>query len=170
MKGLHNIRLPQATSTWRWYSAIQSRRGRRHLIKVPVVAVDLTAFLVPEMRRRLPYHLRYSDLATQEQWAREMTETNFNLVIPNAIKLDVEEPQAMRLCTMEQEARRYELASQPMGFTPTRPRGYCDRCWRVWPHHQQFIAETRHATALGYLITDKEQWATNVRRDFRPPR
>lgn len=174
MKGLHNIRLPAPKWTWRWYGAHQSRLGRRHLLRVPLTEVNLTAFLEDTTtRRRVPYHLRYASSGERADWAARMERENRNTVVPHNVNLD-EEPVAERYCDMEQAAIYYEQVSQPMVNHPdaARPRGFCDICWRAWVAtdsvYRASYVETRQARQIGYLRADKEGWETSARRDYRP--
>lgn len=181
MKGLHAIAVPAATMTWRWYAAHNTRNGRRHLLKVPVVAIDLLALLDTD-RRRIPYNLRYSNAEARIEWANRMMREHRNLVIPYNCKYEPSEmdsPQdyvnsAQRYCDTEQRAMYYELQATPTTHhvSSEPPRGFCHTCWRFW--HQEgsparnACIETQWTTAMGYLNLHQSRWEDMARRDYRP--
>lgn len=178
MKGLHNIREPVPYWTWRWYSAFQSRRGRRHLIRVPVLEMDLEPFINAE-RRRIPYAIRYMALPERRQWAETMTQQRRNLAIPSTVQPDVAQDvedrhHAGRLCSGAQDARWYQLEATPLTdrYDLARPRGYCQTCWNAWNDRERpfrgAITETQWARGYAYLNQTTTQWEDAVRRDYRP--
>lgn len=162
MRGLHNIRLPSATSTWRWYASYVSRRGRRHIFKVPTEEIDLNAYLTAA--RRLPYNLRYSSDEARRNWANNPNQGN-NLCFPNYLINDT--PHAERFCNNEQAAVEYRWDNTPRRDID-RPRGYCDTCWREYERLQGTFAETLRAQPVSRLSGSLDEWRASAQRFYQP--
>lgn len=180
MQGLHNIRIPPPNMAWRWYAAYQTRRGRRHLIHVPLIEADITPF-IDGTARRMPYGLRYLGREARESWGRGYIHSRRNLMFPNNVNVDSvdidDEPthSARRYCNGQQEARYYmydRTSESPAIANDTRPRGFCETCWNAWsaPSSVQRanVMDTLHANPIGYLNVNQARWEETSQRDFRP--
>lgn len=122
--GLHDALAQDVLRAYLWYYAYNSRRGRRHLFKVPFVIKRYMRFPLED---RLYYGERETEAIIADQRQRQ-SHVGYS---PSYMSAGTAVLLAERMCNTTQEAREWELDSltEWMWERPNRPRGVCEECY-----------------------------------------
>lgn len=151
LKRLHDLRAPYPARAYLWYAAMQSRRGMRHLVEVPVMALDVPRLVVPG-------HLRYSD-AGRQSYRNAVVRDHKDIAVPYTIQGDI--GLANKWCSRSQAVSHWRHEdSQWIDTRQPQAHGVCDRCWNALGNTAlgSTILDIRYAQRIASLGDDQEQW------------
>lgn len=128
--GLHDALVADFLWTYRWYNAYNSRQGRAHLFRVPLV------------KRKYIYIGQYDidyysprELEDRLEREREVARWSF----PSYFRNEIEGQPFTRQCNRQQGAYEWEFYFQwarPFAWAQRPVRGWCETCWNVMTNLQ----------------------------------
>ena len=157
MKGLHHLSTGMKGNIYAWFSAVQSRRGRRHLFLMPAIELDPLR-VRPQSRYRPDYLI--------EALRRRTTLAPYRAPLSFSPESDVR-----RMCLTTQAVTRWRYDNPPSIHTLVAPHGYCARCFTVWtaPSVQADYRENQPKVEFQAPMTDSfEGWTARIERQYYP--